>query len=91
LGILPKDFYSMTYAEYILTFQGYLRKYYNDFNKHRVTAYQVYCSIPKKGNNVSMTRFLPLPIDDMTVYDPEKIRTVRQLFIDKLRKEKGYG
>lgn len=77
----------MTYAEYLITFQGYLRAYYHDIAKHRATAYQVFAG---RNPNISITRFMPLPIDDLSAYDPEKIKIVRNLFLEKLRKEK-YG
>lgn len=76
----------MTYAEYLITFQGYLRSYYHDIAKHRATAYQVFAS---RNPNISITRFMPLPIDDLSSYDPEKIRLIRSLFLEKLREEKN--
>ena len=77
----------MTYSEYLLTFQGYLRSYYNDIAKHRITAYQVWSA----HNRGSIVKFMPLPIDDLSIFDPVKIRHVRSLFIAKLREEKENG
>ena len=80
----------MTYAEYIFCFIGYQERYFRDFEKHRVTAYQVYLSVPRyKGRMpLSIQRFLPLPSDDLTFFSKDKTEELRALWLEKIRKEK---
>lgn len=56
-------------AEFILTCRGYNKKFFHDFQKHRLTAYTVYCSIPIKGQRLKIDKWYPLPTDEN--YEPK--------------------
>lgn len=65
MGLTPKQYYSMTRAEFVLAFRGYRRKNWRQWEHTRHTSYMVYASIPrKKGDKLpSMKKFMPLPTD----------------------------
>lgn len=84
----------MTFAEHLVAYKGYQDEVYIKFSMHRRTAYEMYLSRPKaKGSvNVSIQRFMPLPIDkNAKGYSLDKIRKVHKIMLDKLAKEKGNG
>lgn len=64
MGLTPKEYYSMSRAQYILAFRGYVRKHYKDWERTRLVAYTSYAVAPKKGNNKKITDWLPLPSDE---------------------------
>lgn len=84
----------MTFAEHLAAYKGYQDEVYIQFSMHRRTAYEIYLSRPKpKGvTNVSIQRFMPLPIDkNAKNYSLKRIREVHKIMLDKLAKEKGNG
>ena len=84
----------MTYAEHLLAYKGYHDENYLFFSMHRRTAYEVYLSRPKpKGyTNLTIQRFMPLPIDKIAhSVSLKTIRVVHSLMLEKLVKEKANG
>ena len=65
IGISPKDFNRMTYAEMILAIRGYEKRQEREWERTRIVAYQVYAGTPKKGQNKSIQAYLPLPSDKL--------------------------
>ena len=80
----------MTFAEYVLAVIGKERQFYSDFSKHRLTAYQVYLSIPEgKGKNKKpIWQFFPLPTDENSSYDFDKLMKVREEALKQIRAKK---
>lgn len=79
IGLLPNDFYKMSWKEFFLTLRGY-RKKQEDNNLMqaiftREIAHQVYTTIPlKKGKtHLKKSKYWHLPIDD----DKEEVETQR--------------
>lgn len=50
----------MSWKEYQLRLDGYLRMQKEDYKKFRMVAYQVYASTPMKNKPVSIEKYLPL-------------------------------
>jgi hypothetical protein len=70
----------MTYAEMILAIRGYEKRQEREWERTRIVAYQVYTSIPKKGQNKSIQAYLPLPSDKTRIkkVDPDMREFFRQ-------------
>ena len=81
IGISPKDFNRMTYAEMILAIRGYEKRQEREWERARLIAYQVYSGIPKKGQNKSIQAYLPLPSDKLRTrkIDPNMREHFRQM------------
>jgi hypothetical protein len=85
VGVLPTDFYRMTFAETILMLQGYNIKQSRDWEKFRLVSYQVYLSYPKREANKSITNYLSLVSDKLNKksYSVDMLKARRQAFLDK--------
>ena len=81
----------MTFAEHILMVIGKERAFYQDFSKHRLTAYQVYMSIPTGKGSVkkSLENYFPLPTDIKKSFNLDHLSKVRELGLQRLRAEKA--
>lgn len=63
MGLTPKQYYSMTPAEFILMSRGYRQADERKWQKVRFLGYQTYLSRPIKGRHQRITSWHPLPSD----------------------------
>lgn len=89
IGISPDRFWFMSYKQIILAIRGYEKRQAREWERARLIAYQVYAGTPKKGQNKSITQYLPLASDIMNKVnkDPEKLKAQRDFFINKQREQ----
>jgi hypothetical protein len=80
----------MTFAEHLLMMVGKQRAFYQDFSKHRLTAYQVYMSIPTGKGSVkkSIENYFPLPTDIKRSFDLDQLTKVREIAIQQIKARK---
>lgn len=87
IGISPNEFWLMSYKEVILTIRGYNERELKGWQKARLIAYQVYASVPKKEQNMSMQKWFPLASDkkQSEKISREEMIEARRFFANKIK------
>ena len=85
IGLLPDDFYRMSWKEFFLTAKGFYKKYWNEWEQTRLIAYTTATTVQSKKRLPSMRKWMPLPSDKQyTVsYDQAKMNDVFEALKNK--------
>lgn len=70
IGLRPKEFYELTWAEYTLMVRGYYLNLDIQWSRMRVIPTLIYNSNQKKGKQITAEKFMPLGIDKLNVRPP---------------------
>lgn len=83
VGLLPSDFYIMSWREFFLKLRGHTNKEYKKWEHTRFIGHSVYANHPNRKKMPSITKFLPLPTDKLNSPDSNHMREVWKLVKEK--------
>lgn len=91
IGLLPREFYEMSWREFFLMYRGRRKRdeneYIRDATLTREVAYQIYCAMPlaKGKRHIGKKKYWQLPIDK------ESIDKETQVMMEGMKKLRENG
>jgi len=85
IGLLPDDFYRMSWREFFLTVKGYDNKKWKEWEHTRLISYTIASTKRTKKRLPSMRKWMPLPTDKSTdrTFDEDKMNAVFEALKNK--------